>query len=317
MSRQPPLFHGFAAGLKVLLLTALMFVLFSVVYSVAGVAEDLPADPADQSQAVPILLAVCLLQTVALSLAVLRSRWWGWRLILVMFTVMFLITGVLSHIDTLYFLEDVSSSLVGKLVGAAALLAALFTPASVWILGRGRSGAPEDRVHERRSGTYWAVVLSVLATLHIVIYFAFGYYVVWQSSEALAFYGGEDPGSFMLQMASVVRDTPWLVPIQVLRGALWGLVAALLAGSLVGSRLSASLITAAVLVTLFALPLLIPNPLMPDAVRQVHLIETVLSRGLFGFLAVWILRSPHRSQSDHRALAQPKPSTALPLEERR
>jgi hypothetical protein len=42
---------------------------------------------------------------------------------------------------------------------------------------------------------------------------------------------------------------------------------------------------------LFALPLVIPNPMMPEAVRQAHLLETVLSRGLYGFVGVWILGS--------------------------
>jgi hypothetical protein len=49
--------------------------------------------------------------------------------------------------------------------------------------------------------------------------------------------------------------------------------------------------TGGVFVALFALPLVIPNPIMPDAVRQAHLLETVVSRGLYGFVAVWILGS--------------------------
>jgi len=48
-------------------------------------------------------------------------------------------------------------------------------------------------------------------------------------------------------------------------------------------------ITAGVLVALFALPLAIPNPLMPEAVREVHLLETVLSRGLYAIVAIWFL----------------------------
>ena len=133
--------------------------------------------------------------------------------------------------------------------------------------------------------------MLALAALHIVTYFAFGYYVAWQSPELRAFYGGEDPGSFWLQMVSVVEDTPWLIPVQVLRGLLWGLMAVVLAASLRGPRWSAAIITGGVFVALFSLPLAIPNPLMPDVVRHAHLVETVLSRGLYGLLAVWLVSS--------------------------
>lgn len=114
--------------------------------------------------------------------------------------------------------------------------------------------------------------------------------MAWQSTELRAFYGGEDPGSFWLRMVSVVHTTPWLVAVQAVRGLLWGLMALLLAGTLSGPRWSAALLTAGVFMALFALPLAIPNPFMPEAVRQMHLIETVLSRGLYGFIAVWIVR---------------------------
>ena len=320
-------------GLKILLLTVVMFVLFSTVYTVVGVVDDpalaakaaetADAAPADQGQeaATPpasasptqaeqartamIIVGVCFLQTVALSFAILRSRWAGWKLILAMFTVMVLGTAILSHIDSLFFLQDLSRTLIGKLALASTLMAAAFSPIAVWVLGRFRVGASEDSSSEleQHSTSQWAWILVGLTVLHIVLYFVFGYYVAWKSPELRAFYGGEDPGSFWLQMVSVVQGTPWLIPIQVLRGALWGLLAIILASSLTGSRWSAALITAAIIVTVFALPLMFPNPFMPDAVRQAHLIETVLSRGLYGFLAVWILRTPL-----HWGHAHPKPA---------
>ena len=299
MSQRSSFTHLLVNGLKILLLTVVMFVLFSTVYTIVGVANDpaLAADagtPTDQARTAMILVGVCFLQTVALSLAILRSRWSGWWLVLAMFTVMALGTAVLPHIDTLFFLQDLSFGLVAKLALASTLLAAAFSPIAVWVLGRAHSGASEDVSSEleHRPMRQWTLIVLGLTILHIVLYFGFGYYVAWKSPELRAFYEGEDPGSFYLQMVSVVKGTPMLIPIQVLRGALWGLVAIILAKSLTGSRWSAALMTASFLVTVFALPLLLPNPLMPDSVRYVHLIETVLSRGLYGFLAVWFLRTP-------------------------
>jgi hypothetical protein len=307
---------------KLTLLTGIMFVLFSVTMTITGVANDpslageassavdqdstvgvpevasapgsSPSDPADQGRLALIFLGICFLQTLALSSAILRSRWRGWRLVLTIFTVMFVVSAVLSQVESLFFIPEMSRALIARLVLSSAVVAAAFSMLAVWILGRLRSSGeitPPSKIgpHSMRR---WSAILLGLAVLHIVIYFVFGYYVAWQSPDLRAFYGGEDPGSFWLQMASVVRDTPWMMPLQVVRGLLWGLMAVVLASGLTGSRWSAALTTAGVFVALFSLPLLLPNPLMPEAVRQAHLVETFLSRGLYGLIAVWLLTSP-------------------------
>jgi hypothetical protein len=45
----------------------------------------------------------------------------------------------------------------------------------------------------------------------------------------------------------------------------------------------------AVLFAVMTSQLLLPNPLMPDEVRMVHLVETATSNFLFGWLVVLIL----------------------------
>ncbi len=319
MSHSPSFSRLLVTSLKIFLLTVVMFVLFSAIYTITGVASDpsltvqatatddaataaesdavappASASQAEQARTAMILVGICLLQTVVLSLAILQSRWFGWKLVLTMFTVMWMGTAILPHIDSLFFLQDMSRTLIAKLVLASTLLSASFSAIAVWVLGKGRDGvsamAPSELEHHSRN--QWILIVAGLTVLHILLYFFFGYYVAWKSPELRAFYGGEDPGSFWLQMVSVVQGTPWLIPIQVLRGALWALMAIILASSLTGSRWSAAGITAAIMVMVFVLPLALPNPLMPDAVRQAHLIETALSRGLYGFLAVWLLRTP-------------------------
>ena len=295
---------------KVVLLTLVMFMIVSTAMTLTGVAAEAEAagpaageaaqasEPtassnADEGRVAMIFLGVCFFQTLALCLAILRSSWRGWRLVAAIFTVMVVVTAILSHIDSLFFLRDMSRSLIARLAIASALTAAVFSPIAVWFLGgfRRTDDAPAAHSIQPRFNQRWAIVLLALAVLHIVTYFVFGYYVAWQSPEVRAFYDGEDPGSFYLQMVSVVRDTPWLMPVQVVRGLLWGLMAVILGVILSGPRWSAALIAAGVLVALFALPLAIPNPLMPEAVREAHFLETVLSRGLYGLLAVWFVRS--------------------------
>jgi len=43
--------------------------------------------------------------------------------------------------------------------------------------------------------------------------------------------------------------------------------------------------------------LLLPNPLMPQEVRMVHLLETATSNFLFGWFVVWVLRGWRQSGS--------------------
>ena len=277
---------------KVILLTAVMFVLFAVVYPLIGVGQDLPEPAADQGQAALILLVCCLFQATMLSWFILGSRLAGWRLILTVFTVMFLTGAVLPQMDSLWFLPQMSRVLISKLILAGGIQAAVFSVVAVWGLGRGRHYeiqiASANPIH--RSPRVWVLTFLALALLHVFLYFTCGYYIAWKSPVLVQFYGGSDPGSFLLQLLSIVRDDPLLFPFQILRGLLWGLVVVLLAGSLGGSRLSAALIATFVLISLFSVLLLLPNPLMPEAVRLAHLVETIVSRGFFGFLAVWFLR---------------------------
>ena len=73
-----------------------------------------------------IFLGVCFFQALALSLAILHSGWRGWKLVGAIFAVMVVVTAVLSHIDSLYFLRDMSRSLIARLVVASTIVAAVF-----------------------------------------------------------------------------------------------------------------------------------------------------------------------------------------------
>jgi hypothetical protein len=95
----------------------------------------------------------------------------------------------------------------------------------------------------------------------VLLYFTFGYFVAWRTPAVREYYGGTETGSFLAQMASVLRNTPWLVPLQIGRAIGWTVNA----------------------------QLLLPNPYMPEAVRMAHLRETASSNFVFGALVGWLL----------------------------
>ena len=102
----------------------------------------------------------------------------------------------------------------------------------------------------------------------------------------------KDPGSFITHMGNVLRSEPLLILLQIGRGLLWLAIAVPVIKMMNGNRWEAGL-AVALLFAMTSAQLLIPNPLMPAEVRMAHLVETVTSNFLFGWLVVLILVQIH------------------------
>jgi hypothetical protein len=266
-----------------------------------GQASDDDAARARQLDMALVVLAVCFLQAAAVAVLVVASRWSGWRLVVTVFAIGFMMSAVLPQLESFVFLPGMSRALIGGLVLSNAVTWAFLSPLAVWLLGRRGQGRPNEAAsvggdtypspRPSHSMAAWSGALVALGALHILLYFPFGYYIAWRTPELASFYGGEDPGTFFLQLREIARDTPWLYAFQFGRGVLWGLLAVPVAIMVGGPRLHAVLVAGVVFGILMPSQLLFPNPFMPDAVRWAHFWETLLSRLSFGFAAVWLLRS--------------------------
>jgi len=82
------------------------------------------------------LLEVCFLNTVVLAYLILRSRWTGWTLALTIFVVMYGVTTVMGQIETAFFITRLPPGMLPRLFVSGAIVAALFSPLAVVILGR-------------------------------------------------------------------------------------------------------------------------------------------------------------------------------------
>lgn len=240
------------------------------------------------------LPVVALLNTLALAYPILRSRWHGWRLAVAIFFVYYGVYTFMSQIETAVFLPVVNrlvTVMLPALFAMGVLLAALFAPPAVFILGRWKASPAADEPNTRliMPAREWAWKLAVIAVAYVILYFTFGYYVAWKNPAVQAYYGGSDPGSFFAQMQNVMRDTPWMPFFQMLRALLWTLFALPVIRMMKGAWWETGLAVA----LLFAVPmnagLLLPNPIMPEAVRLTHLIETASSNFIFGWLVAWLL----------------------------
>ena len=299
--------HAKLRAMKAKLITVIRVVALAILHFIcfAAVSAALLPQPSEQlgpeeaGGALAALLVVSFLNAIVFAYVILRSDWAGWKLILAIFLVFYGVNTVMSQIETAFFVTRLPSGMLLRLFLSGAIIAAWFSLLAVLILGKRRSNSTESNPNSRLSMPVgeWVVKLSLIAIVYVVLYFTFGYYIAWKSEAVRTYYGGSDPGSLLAQMSSVLRDTPLLLPLQVLRAVLWTAIAVQVIRMMKGPWWEAGLAVALLFSVVMTSPLLIPNPYMPREVRMVHLLETASSNFLFGWIIVLVLckwRSPGR-----------------------
>jgi hypothetical protein len=277
--------------IRLVALTVLHFICFAAISAALLPSPSEQPSQLEAGAALTALLAVSLLNTLVLGYVILRSRWTGWKLVLTIFFVFYGVMTVMSQIETAFFVTRLPPGMLPRLFLSGAIIAVLFSALAVLILGKRRFNPAESSRHSRldMSAGEWVGKLSLIVMAYLVIYFTFGYFIAWKNAAVRAYYGGGDPGSFLAQMISVLHDTPLLLPLQAVRAILWTAIAVPVIRMMKGQWWESGLAVA----LLFAVPssqLLLPNPLMPQEVRMVHLLETATSNFLFGWLIVLVLR---------------------------
>jgi hypothetical protein len=289
--------------LRVIALTIVLFVCFAVAGTVVGFANS--AQASDQTSASTLLLlAVCLLQVMVMTHLILRSRWTGWRLVAAVFFVFYGVTTFMPQIESAVFLTRLPPGTLPRLFLMGVLIAVPFSGLAVLILGKRKPGAVDTEPNTRliMSASEWVWKLAVIAVVYVILYFTFGYFVAWRHPGVAEYYGGVDPGSFLAQMRIVLRDTPWLVPFQILRALCWVALALPVVRMMKGKWPETALSLGFLFAVVMNAPLLLPNPYMPEPVRMAHLLETASSNFIFGVFVGWLL-TQHNSEEKRVASA--------------
>jgi hypothetical protein len=277
--------------IRVAILTVLYFICFVVVAALLIPPPSEQPAPTGAGAALVALLAVSFLNTVVLAYIILRSRWTGWKLILTIFFVFYGVVTVMSQIETAVFVTGLPPGMLPRLFLVGAIVAALFSLLAVTILGKVRFNPTESNRNSCLNMPIgeWLGKLFLIVIAYVIIYFTFGYFIAWQSAAVRAYYGGRDPGSFLAQMATVLRDSPWLLLLQAARAILWTAIAVPVVRMMKGHWWEAGLAVALLFAVVMNSQLLLPNPYMPREVRMAHLVETASSNFLFGWLVVFVL----------------------------
>jgi hypothetical protein len=90
-------------------------------------------------------------------------------------------------------------------------------------------------------------------------------------------------------MVDVFINDPGLYFFQVLRGLLWVGLAVLVIRSMKENTWKIALFVAVLFAILMNDSLFMPNPLMPDAIRWTHFIETASSNFIWGWTIIAVL----------------------------
>jgi hypothetical protein len=305
-------------ALRVLVLTLVLIVIFAVATTVAGMAPP-PAplapeasNPAAQAQQAASLLKPLLVYTFLVSLVtawiIQRSRWRGLKLMAALIFSFYGLMTVLSQIETIAYLRaKMPPGLIKNLFVMGAVVAVLFAPLSVLIMGkmRGPEQPPSERVLSLKSKV---ARFGILAVVYVVLYYLFGYYVAWQNPELRLYYSGTtELKSFYQMMQSNVTERPWMLPFQFGRGLLWAIFAYPVIRMLNTRTLNPGRIeTATILAALFGVwsfALLLPNPVMPHAVAHSHFWETLGSDLLLGAIVGWMLAPDTKAPDQTQAMS--------------
>jgi len=291
---------AFGNSLKVSALTIWYFICFVIATAVVPLETGPPQTQAEQSKAALALIVVCLLNTIVLAYVILNARWRGWKLIAGMFLILYGVTTFMPQSESAFFLTRLPAGMVPRLFVFGAIIAILFSSVAVLILTIRKPIAANDESNLPlgTGASQWIWKLAVAIVLYVSLYFTFGYFIAWQNPVVRAYYGGSDPGSLLTQMRSVLVDTPWLLPFQILRALMWIALGLVTISMMRGRWWKVALAVAALFGVVMNTQLLLPNPFMPEAVRMTHLVETATSNLIFGFALVWLFhrRSPSTNQ---------------------
>ena len=242
-----------------------------------------------------LMLATSFCNTAVLCYAVVRSKFSRLKLVVIVFLVYFGVNTFISQIETIYFNEslNIPGMEIFSFFLTGFITALIFSPLAVLIMGKFRRGGAQSQQPRRlplNVGGPVGRAAIVAAVVYPVLYFGFGYFVLWQFPAAREMYSGStEKLPFFIHMARTIQNDPWFYPWQVLRGILWVLLALPVIRMSMAKWRETGVQVGLLFAVLMNAQHLLPNPYIPLVVRMAHLLETATSNFILGFLTVYFI----------------------------
>ena len=212
---------------------------------------------------------------------VLKSKLRGNYLIIAIFILIFVISHLLTLIEAIAFGFDVPK---WQLFISGILSSSIFSVLLVFIFRKMNKTniIPEGFSNQLFISIIWRIV--VLALIYMVIYTIAGMIVLPFVKDFYA--------------TLSIPGLSFLLPLQILRGALYVVACLYLILNAKGSRIEKAIWIGLAFSILGGIaPLLLPNPIMPLEIRIAHGFEVGISNFIFGVIVVYFFTSkPFRTQ---------------------
>jgi hypothetical protein len=288
-------------GAKVIVLTIILFICYFLAAIISGLFSTLMKSGTQIPSAgtevslFPMFL-VFLFPTIVLTYIILRSRWYGWKIMFAVFVAFYGVNTILAQIESAIFLPEIlPEGMILKLFIMGAIMAGMFTPLAVIILGKMKGPRDISRSESLRTPLRdLPIKLAIVSLVYMLLYFVFGYFIAWKSPQIQDFYGAKDAGNFFAQLVWIWSNTPFMFAFQAFRGLLFALFTLPTIRMLKGPSWQTGFVTGLLLI-IWSGQLILPNPYMSAEVAKIHLIESVPYHFVFGFFTGYLLSRPGAS----------------------
>jgi hypothetical protein len=297
---------GIEVGFRTIGLAVGLTIIFVLGAMLSGLGRPAPSAPGATAPAAAsgqpanillLLFVASLIQAIVVTYLVLEAKWSGWKLAGALFLVV-LNMWAQSAIDSLPYFRahsfqgHVAAGFATQALVTGLVIATLFAPFAVWILGgfgRGTPEVPSERAHW--SAARWIGTLAATTVAFVVLYYLCGYYIAWQNPALRQFYSGTTAiRSFWGQIAWTWSSTPWMFPFQAGRGLLFVVLTLPAVRMLRGGAARVAFGTALMYAAWDGSPgLIVPNPVFPPSVAHSHLVELAVYGLVFGAFVGWLM----------------------------
>ena len=275
-------------GTKVLVIIIGLALLYAALLSVDYRALTLSVAA---SEAPVQLIIFAFVNTLLLSYFALSSSWTGWKEWSAAFALLYGMVYFLTALEASYLGSILTLETVTSLIINGAITSAIFCGALVWTLGNkpAQLVAHSSRLKMPAREWIWKILLS--AVVYLFLFLIFGAAVYMPIARLL------DPVAFASEQSIASSAASLVFPIELIRGALWSLLAVPAVIALTFGWKKTGLFIG----LLMAVPLTLSQFLSRSetvGLQIAHSFEIAGANIVFGFLLVWILHIHSRLPTD-------------------
>lgn len=276
----------------ILLVTIVQIVAFIIATQLIQFGPGFALTQEEASQSGSILAAISLINSIILFYFFRRVKNTDYKLLFWFVFAWFGIGTVMGQMDTWYYIDAfplLNNSLVLKICLMSFISTIIAIPASFFIISRESNELINIEIRKVFNPNILKYFLFI-SVVYALLYYLAGYFIAWQFEAVRVHYSGSlEKLSFFDHTLQLVKGEPDFFPFHIFRGALWFSFGIPLFMALSKRKIEYYIYSLLFFALVPSLQLFLPNPLMSEAVRMGHFVETSSSNGIFGVIAakVW------------------------------